>query len=247
MLEAIRNLPAYKALVDDLKNGADLPGLGLMRAARLPLAAALYQDLQQPIVLITDRPQHALTLLDELGFWSKDIPRLFFSEPTPLFYEQAAWGSNTRRDRLQALTALAVYHLPGTPKPDLPPMIITTVRALMTRTLPRRDFIKASRTIKVNQSLPPDTLTRSWVEIGYQPAEIVLEPGEFSRRGGILDIWPPAEPLPVRLEFFGDEIDLIRRFDPASQRTVTKLDQVLISPAREILPGRAEGLLPPGQ
>jgi transcription-repair coupling factor (superfamily II helicase) len=247
LLESIRTLPAYQALLSDLKSGADLPGLGLMRAARLPLAANLYQDLREPVVVITDRPQHALTLLDELGFWLKDAPRLYFSEPTPMFYEQAAWGSSTRRDRLQALTALAVYHLPGAAKPDLPPVIITTVRALMTRTLPRRDFIKASRTIKVNQSLPPDGLARSWVDIGYQAVDVVLEPGEFSRRGGILDIWPPAEPLPVRLEFFGDEIDLLRRFDPASQRTVAKLDQVLVTPARELLPGRAEGILPAGQ
>ncbi len=247
MLDAIRKLPAYQALLTDLKAGELQPGLGLMRAARLPLAAALHQDLHQPLVLVTDRPQHALTLLDELSFWAKDAPRFYFSEPTPLFYEQAAWGDNTRRDRLQALTALAVYHLPGVPKPDLPPILITTVRALMTRTLPRRDFIKSSRTIKINQSLAPDELARSWVEIGYQAADIVLEPGQFSRRGGILDIWPPAEPLPVRIEFFGDEIDLLRRFDPASQRTVAKLDQLLVTPARELLPGRALGLLPAGQ
>lgn len=218
-----------------------------MRAARLPLAAAVHQDLLQPLVLVTDRPQHALTLLDELSFWAKDAPRFYFSEPTPLFYEQAAWGDNTRRDRLQALTALAVYHLPGAPKPDRPPIVITTVRALMTRTLPRRDFIKSSRTIKVNQSLPPDELARTWVDIGYEAADIVLEPGQFSRRGGILDIWPPAEPLPVRIEFFGDEIDLLRRFDPASQRTVTQLNQLLVTPARELLLGRAAGLLPAGQ
>ncbi|GAP15083.1 transcription-repair coupling factor [Longilinea arvoryzae] len=247
MLDAIRKLPAYQALVDNLKAGAQLPGLGLMRAARLPLAAALYQDLQQPLVLVTDRPQHALTLLDEVSFWARNAPRFYFSEPTPLFYEQAAWGDNTRRDRLQALTALAVYHLVGSSKPDVPPIVVTTVRALMTRTLPRRDFIKASRTIKINQSLPPDELARSWVAIGYQAADIVLEPGQFSRRGGILDIWPPAEPLPVRIEFFGDEIDLLRRFDPASQRTVAKLDQLLVTPARELLPGRAVGILPAGR
>jgi len=234
-------------LLRQLKAGELLPGLGLLRSARLPFCAALHYDLNQPIVLVTDRPQHALTLLDELGFWAKDAPRYYFTEPTPLFYEQAAWGTSTRRDRLQALTALAIYHLQGVAKPELAPIIITTVRAIMTRTLPRRDFIKTSRTIKLHQSLPPNDLIRSWLDIGYQPADIVLEPGQFSRRGGILDVWPPAEPLPVRLEFFGDEIDLLRRFDPASQRTVARLDQLLVTPARELLPGRAEGLLPPGQ
>ena len=107
----------------------------------------------------------------------------------------------------------------------------------MTRTLPRRDFIKNSRQLRVGQSMPPDQLIRQWVGIGYQSTSIVLEQGQFSHRGGILDIWPPAEPLPARLEFFGDEIDTLRHFDPASQRTVRPLDRLLVTPAREYLPG----------
>ena len=76
---------------------------------------------------------------------------------------------------------------------------------------------------------------RSWAEIGYQRVNTVLEPGQFSSRGGILDIWATAETMPARLDFFGDEIETIRRFDPASQRTVEKLDSILITPAREFI------------
>ncbi|HET9912082.1 MAG TPA: transcription-repair coupling factor, partial [Anaerolineales bacterium] len=87
-------------------------------------------------------------------------------------------------------------------------------------------------------------LLRSWAEIGYQRVNTVLEPGQFSRRGGILDVWAPAEKLPVRLDFFGDEIETIRRFDPATQRTVEKLESLLITPAREfITPGDQDGEL----
>jgi len=167
---------------------------------------------------------------------------LYFPEPNPLFYEQAAWGTVTRRDRLQALTSLSIYHILGSEKPVTPPVIVAPVRSLMTRTLPRRDFIKNSKTVKVNQTISLDSLIRSWVDIGYQSAEIVLEPGQFSHRGGILDIWPPAEPAPVRLEFFGDEVDTLRRFDPASQRTLHRLEKLLITPAREVLPGYASGM-----
>jgi transcription-repair coupling factor (superfamily II helicase) len=70
--------------------------------------------------------------------------------------------------------------------------------------------------------------------------DTVLEPGQFSHRGGLLDVWPPTEPYPVRLDFFGDEIDTIRRFDPASQRTVETLEALLITPAREFLEGESE-------
>ncbi|HEY5730767.1 MAG TPA: DEAD/DEAH box helicase, partial [Anaerolineales bacterium] len=180
----------------------------------------------------TDRADHALSLFDELGFWVKS-PRYHFAEPNPLFYEQAAWGIATRRERLQALIALSEYHLPFAKKPETPPVFVTSVRSLMTRTLPRRDFLKACKKQSVNQSVQPDVLTRSWAEIGYQRVNTVLEPGQFSKRGGIMDIWTPAENLPVRLDFFGDEIETIRQFDPASQRTVEKLESILVTPARE--------------
>ena len=235
LLQQIRFLPAYQALVDSLNTALPQPGLALPRAARLPVLAALHTDLAQPILLVTDRSDHALQLHDELGFWLPEALRLIFAEPNPLFYEDAAWGSTTRRERLQTLTALAAYHLPYSVKPASSPIIITSARALMTRTLPRRDFLKASRLLKTGQTAPPTSLLGTWVSIGYQPADTVLEPGQFSHRGGLLDIWPPSEPMPVRLEFFGDEIDTLRRFDPGSQRTVAKLDSILVTPGREFL------------
>jgi len=63
-------------------------------------------------LLLTDRADHALALYDELSFWAPSTPRSLFAEPNPLFYEDAAWGSNTRRERLQTLTTLSAYHLP---------------------------------------------------------------------------------------------------------------------------------------
>ena len=235
LLEKIHSLPTYRALLDALKSGKSQPGLALPRAARLPVLAALHADLGQPVVLVTDRADHALALYDELAFWAQDVARYIFSEPNPLFYEEATWGSTTRRERLQSLTALAVYDLPFVEKPFTPPILVTSARALITRTLPRRDFLKASKQLKVGQTISPKSLLEEWVRIGYQPNDTVLEPGQFSHRGGLLDIWPPCEPYPVRLDFFGDEIDTIRRFDPGSQRTVKKLDSILVTPAREYL------------
>ena len=235
LLQQIRSLPAYQRLLAEVQTGKLHTGLALPRAARLPVLAALHADLGQPIVLVTDRADHALQLHDELAFWAPDVSRYIFSEPNPLFYENAAWGSATRRERLHTLTALSAFHLPFVEKPSTPPVIVTTVRALMTRTLPRRDFLKSSKLLKAGQSIPPGSLLEAWVSIGYQPADTVLEPGQFSHRGGLLDVWPQSEPYPVRLEFFGDEIETLRRFDPASQRTIEKLGTILISPAREYI------------
>lgn len=240
MLDLIRSLTEYQQILADLKDGVRLPGLGLPRAVRLAILAALHADLNLPILFVTDRTDKALLQLDELAFWMPTASRLYFPEPTPLFYEQAAWGSLTRRDRLLALTKLACYHIPGIGDLKQPPIWIAPVRALMTRTLPRRDFLKSSRILRSGQQFQLEALKRQWVAIGYEAVETVLEPGQFSHRGGLLDIWPPGEQLPVRLDFFGNEIESLRQFDPETQRTVAKLEQVLITPAREMLPGKVE-------
>jgi transcription-repair coupling factor (superfamily II helicase) len=234
VLDSIKRLPAYSRLRESLAELKEIPGLGLPRAARLPMVATLLEDMDHPILLITDRADHALSLYDELGFWT-DRERFLFGEPNPLFYEQAGWGVTTRRDRLQTLTALASYHLPFVEKAKKPPVLVASARSLMTRTLPRQDYLRACKKISVEQILQPETLLRSWARIGYQRVDTVLEAGQFSHRGGLLDIWPASEPKPVRLDFFGDEIEVIRRFDPASQRTLEKLTSVLITPAREFL------------
>jgi len=79
-------------------------------------------------------------------------------------------------------------------------------------------------------------LMHDWVDMGYEGASIVTEPGMFSRRGGILDIFPLSSRSPIRIEFFGDEIETLRAFDPATQRSTETLKTVSIVPAREAMP-----------
>ena len=249
ILPVLAELPAYRQLLAELQAhpapGETLAGLGLPRAVRLPLVARLYQDLGTPVLLVTNRADRALALYEELQFWLGDAQVHYFPEPNPLFYEKSGWGAGTRRDRLQVLTMLARSLVPGMPAPEHPPVIVTPVRAIMTRTLPRRDFLKHTRVLMLRQQVTPDALIRGWVDTGYTYANIVVETGQFSRRGGILDVWAPGELMPVRIEFFGDEIDTMRAFDPATQRTVKTLESLTITPAREILPAAAEnaGLL----
>ena len=244
LLDKFGKLPPYRNLLARLDEGLDtnetVQGLGLPRAARLPLVARLYQDLKRPTLLISNRADRALALFEELQFWLGGTQAQYFPEPNPLFYEKSPWGKGTRRDRLSVLTMLARTLLPGAPAPKNQPIMVAPIRAIMTRTIPRRDFLKHTRTLKVGDRAIPDQLTRSWVDIGYEYANIVVQTGQFSRRGGILDIWPPGEAQPIRIEFFGDEVDTMRAFDPASQRTVERLKGVTITPAREILPAAAE-------
>jgi len=232
---SIKSQTAFKDVVSSLQAAEVLPNLSLARAARLPILAALHKTLKVPILLLTDRTDYALSLADELQLWTPDSTHLFFPEPNSLFYENAPWGVTTRRDRLLGLISLASHQIPGAPKQISTPIIIAPARAIMSRTLPRREFIKATRTIKLGQIVQPDELVRSWISLGYQPVNTVIAAGQFARRGGILDIWPADSLYPTRLEFFGDEIDTLRHFNPSTQRTIDAIVRLLIPPAREYL------------
>ena len=229
-------IQAERGLLVDLEAGKSQPPLGLRRSARLPVLAGLYSELKRTILIVTDRADRALTIFDELGLWLPNAPRLLFPEPTPLFYENASWGESTRRERLTALTTLAAYHIPGAPHPDQPPILVAPARAIMTRTIPRRDFLKAARTLKVGQVIRIDELS-NLPAVKFRSVNTVIAPGQFARRGGILDIWPTAGVQPIRLEFFGDEIDTLREFDPGTQRTSKPSDDA--DEARSCLPRRA--------
>ncbi len=229
-----------RPLVEAVQAGKQLAPLTLRRSARLPVVASIYHCCQQPVLLLTDRTDRALAMMEELALWMPESTRLYFPEPTPMFYETGAWGEASRRDRLIALNSLATYHVPAIKKPEQPPILVSPVRALMTRTMPRRDFLTAGKTLLQGLSIPLDTLARLCHALGYESTTIVIAPGQFARRGGIFDIWPPAEKLPYRLEFFGDEIDTLRQFEPSTQRTVkdeTRANPIRlhISPAREYL------------
>lgn len=239
-LERISQQPAFHDLIEELRLGNRAGSLGLIRSARLPVAIAMQKALNVPVVYITGRSDQAMTVLEETWFWEKRDNFFHFAEPTPLFYEKASWSHITRQDRLRTITTLAEYHFPFFERNGGSPFVIAPVRAVMSRTLPKRDFLKNSKKISVEQQISQNTLIEWWLEIGYQPSEIVVEPGQFSRRGGLLDIWPGSMASPIRLDFFGDEIDTIRSFDPGSQRTIENLSSIFITPAREFLPGYAK-------
>ena len=106
----------------------------------------------------------------------------------------------------------------------------------MHRTLPLRDLAGRSRVIRTGQAIAPASLLQQWLSLGYDPVTLVEEPGQMSRRGGIIDIFPVTSPGPVRLEFFGDVVDSLRSFDAATQRSTGVLDAVMVTPPAEVLP-----------
>jgi len=236
LLDLLRRTSAYRDLLGALEQGEPLPDQHILRAARPFVLAALVQDLNRPLLIIAGRVDRAYNIAEQLPVWLPDRAVERFAEPTAIFYERSPWTPTAIHSRLTTLATLAppIGLKRGEPQP--PPIIVTSALALMQKTLPAREFRAASRLLRVGAQVSPDSLLHTWLQNGYEPASIVVEPGTFSRRGGILDIFPVSARFPVRVEFFGDEIDSLRSFDPATQRSLNNLDQIAITPAREALP-----------
>jgi transcription-repair coupling factor (superfamily II helicase) len=117
--------------------------------------------------------------------------------------------------------------------------------ALAQRLIPKWILAESILHLKLRQEISPETLLEFLVQLGYLPEAVVEAPGQFSRRGGILDIFPIGEDNPFRLEFFGDQIESIRKFNPTSQLSISSADDVLVIPRREALapPGGFPALL----
>jgi transcription-repair coupling factor (superfamily II helicase) len=229
LLSWLSLLGPYRALLGDLERGEKVSPLGLVRSARATIIASIAHDLAQPLLVVTGPVDRAKTLTQSIRDWSprpESISR--FLEPLTLFYERAPWSEEVIAARLSVLSTLQ--------RGASTPVIITSARALMQRTLPLHSFRSATVEFRIGQTLDLKKTLARWAGQGYEPVSVVLLQGQFSHRGGILDIYPPASPGPVRFELFGSNIESLRRFDPATQRSRERLESVIIGPAREALP-----------
>ncbi len=240
LLKRIRTLQGYQALLQKLLADESIYGsLYVPRSARAALIASLADDLKQTFVVLVARADRMLTLSEEIAAWCPDLTIVTFPDPNPVFYEPSPWSDRTIRRRLTVLSALTKEVPVPDEQPassDKPLVVLSTARATMTRTLSPQRFLNHSRTIAVDDSVDLDQLARFLLNVGYTRESLVTQPGQFSRRGGIVDLWPPAQSLPVRIEFFGNQIESIRMFNPSTQRSVDVEPQVRITPAREGLP-----------
>src|SRR5207245_280402 len=123
-----------------------------------------------------------------------------------------------------------------------PIAVVASLRALLEHTIPPEDLARRGRTLRAGDMLSWQE-TATWLfDLGYEPVTEVSEPGTFSRRGGIVDIYPASAEQPARVELFGDEIETLRAFDPVTQRSQAGLPQLDVLPAREFSLERAAEL-----
>jgi len=199
--------------------------LGTPDAAKAVTAVLLWRRHRRPTLLIAARETDAQSYAEQLEAWTGGAAQLFPSHGT-LPYQRESPDAGVTADRLHVLAAISN---PG----DTPPLIIASVSAVASRTLAPPDLSRGPGTISTGESVRLEVLARDLVSAGYEIGPLVELPGTAARRGGLVDVFPPIHRYPVRIEFFGDEVESIRVFDPDTQRTIEQLDSVTIGPARE--------------
>ncbi len=197
--------------------------LGVMDAAKAAVAAALLRDTDAPALVVVPKPPQALELAETLAAW---IPTTVvpFPERDTLPYERVPPDAETLRERLRAVHALSA---------NQPCIVVASAVALAQRTLPA-DAPGGFR-LGTGERASPESIAASLVQLGYRNVSVVTQPGEFTRRGGIIDLFPATDDEPLRIELFGDEVESIRRFDVATQRSAAAggVDTATAPPARE--------------
>ncbi len=159
--------------------------------------------------------------------------------PRPLFFP--AWESLPHEgklphadiisDRLQTLVALADH---AKSKIQTPTLVVANVTALLQKTFPPGEIQDRTRWLRRGDKINPLDLIEWLEEQGYEPEAQVTQKGEIALRGGILDVWPLTSPWPVRLEFFGDELESLRHFDPLTQISRDEISNTVVPPGGEL-------------
>ncbi|EEE38630.1 transcription-repair coupling factor [Rhodobacteraceae bacterium KLH11] len=163
-----------------------------------------------------------------LAFFAPDMPVFVFPGWDCLPYDRVSPNADISAARVATLAAL-VHQMPDRF------VLLTTLNAA-TQRVPAREVLRAAAfTACVEHRIDEDALRNFLVRMGFTQSPTVMEPGDYAIRGGIIDIFPPGESGPVRLDLFGDVLDGARRFDPVSQRTTEKLDVVELAPVSEVI------------
>ena len=173
----------------------------------------------QPVIHIARDDKRLEAMRTALAFFSPGIPVLSLPAWDCLPYDRMSPNPAVSATRMATLAALA-HGLP------VPFILLTTLNAATQRMPARAVLVEASFKATVGGRVNEAALRRFLVRMGFSPTSTVTEPGDYAVRGGIIDVFPPGDTGPVRLDLFGDVLDGARRFDPATQRTIEKLTSV---------------------
>jgi transcription-repair coupling factor (superfamily II helicase) len=237
----VRATPAVQALSQRMERGGVVPLIGVASSAQ-PFLAVLCKTLfpNRLVLVIAEGLKTQETFEQDIATWLQiecDGKAGDANPPSPLFFPEWQTLPHDSRlphvdvisDRLHTLTELATGAALGGAG-----VVVTSVQAVQQRTFAREVLAARTRVLARGERHDPLDLVEWLEDQGYEPEAQVSQKGEIALRGGILDVFPLASPWPVRLEFFGDELESLRYFDPLSQISREEIARVTLSPAGEL-------------
>ncbi|MCG6892656.1 MAG: transcription-repair coupling factor [Desulfobacteraceae bacterium] len=213
--------------------------LGLAGSERSLFLSRLFRESRRSVLLVASTAAEAESLAGDLTFFQEPEERapLHFPAYNILPFKPVSYHNETAAQRIATLYRLMTE--------EQPMAAVATVDSLLHRTIPREALGGFAELLQSGEDVDRRQLVEKLTTGGYVHSSLVEEPGDFSVRGGIIDIFCPLYPEPLRLELFGDTVDLIRFFDPSDQRSLRRLEEAVLIPAREtvIVPERLDAIV----
>jgi transcription-repair coupling factor (superfamily II helicase) len=205
----VRSAEGFPGVLDALHAGQSATVDGAWGSSAALATAALAAEVPGTLLVVIAHPR-------DLDGWGGDLEG--FSGLRPALFP--AWDNAPGEGPLDEVSTQRLRLLKQLEGSDPPRLVLTTIQALIQPVPDRDQTARNRRVVRQGDTVGPEEFARWLVGRGYRHAEAVELPGEFSRRGGILDVYPPDADAPYRLEFFGDEVESIRQFSPQTQRSL---------------------------
>lgn len=235
-MKNIQEDKTFSRLLQGVREGTrDLQVTGLTGSARSYVISQIAISMEAPALVIVPEAKRAKRVFRELEFFlpqshvqGEDGRRRLYD--FPIYDISPLSGLSPHKDvvvrRIQSLYAL---------RTEKKPIVVTSVEALMLRVPPREAMTRAVEYLEAGEEVDREGLLRRLEANGYLRTSLVEEWGDYSVRGGVIDIFAPGHGAPIRLEFWGDRIESMRYFDPLSQRSIGQINEAAVLPANEII------------
>lgn len=224
MIAAFQDDPRYERLREDIEQGRfALHVWGLDRRLE-PLMMESIPRSNAIRLIVTYDEKRAREIVEDYRFYDRNV--CFYPAKDALFYYADVHNNTTVQNRLEIFKRIAEQEHTT---------IVTTIEGLMDKIPPLDCIVQHVVELSVGQTIELASLSKTFTTLGYEKTTMVETPGQFSVRGGIIDIFPLTEECPYRVELWGDDIDSIRSFDVESQRSVGTTDHVRIYPSSEMV------------
>lgn len=222
----LQNSKEYKEIINCIQNNkGSLLVNGLLPVQKPHIAYSIYNDLKRPMVFITNSDLEAKKVYDDLSFYIKDkVEYLGFQDI--YFYHLDAKDRNEEAKKIKVLLKLAK---------GKNIILVTSIEAVLKKYIPKDILLKNIFTYKIGDMVNIEKLSETLVELGYERVSKIEGFGQFSIRGGIIDIFSLEYVNPIRIELFDEEIESIRVFDIFSQKSIDKISEFSITPSREFI------------